>query len=150
MSPEKGPGILAGRQIRFGGLAQHFDITVPASASTKPPIEIVAALEDLHPGSADEPAIPVSAFIAVHRRLRRDRSPATNAFVIRYAMLGACLPKPVACSKAWAICKTLKSWLLRPTIWRPTGSPSGVKPAGTEAAGLPVAEIYQQDFIQSM
>ncbi len=26
----------------------------------------------------------------------------------------------------------------------------GVKPAGTEAAGLPVAEIYQQDFIQSM
>ena len=25
-----------------------------------------------------------------------------------------------------------------------------VKPAGTEAAGFPVAEMYQQDFIQSM
>src|SRR5260370_12842274 len=69
---------------------------------------------------------------------------------IIYAMSGCFLPKPVACSNACAICRTLKSSLLRPTIWTPTGSPSGVKPPGTEAAGLPVAEIYKQDFIQSM
>src|SRR5712692_4846209 len=67
-----------------------------------------------------------------------------------YAMAGCFLPKPVACSNACAICRTLKSSLLRPTICTPTGSPSGVKPPGTEAAGLPVAEMYQQDFIQSM
>jgi hypothetical protein len=30
------------------------------------------------------------------------------------------------------------------------GKPSGVKPPGTEAAGFPVAEMYQQAFIQSM
>src|SRR5438105_624366 len=67
-----------------------------------------------------------------------------------YTMPGRFLPKPVACSNACAICRTLKSSLSRPTICTPTGSPSGVKPPGTEAAGLPVAEIYQQDFIQSM
>src|ERR1700686_5605501 len=67
-----------------------------------------------------------------------------------YGMAGCVLPKPVACSNAWAICRTLKSSLLRPTICTPTGSPSGVKPPGTEAAGLAVAEMYQQDFIQSM
>src|SRR5260370_1500604 len=67
-----------------------------------------------------------------------------------YAMAGCFLPKPVASSNACAICRTLKSCLSRPTICTPTGSPSGVKPPGTEAAGLPVAEIYQQDFIQSI
>src|ERR1700687_6081523 len=67
-----------------------------------------------------------------------------------YAMAGCFLPKPVACSNACAIGRTLKSSLLRPTICTPTGSPSGVNPPGTEAAGLPVAEIYQQDRIQSM
>jgi hypothetical protein len=67
-----------------------------------------------------------------------------------YAILGRFLPKSVACSKACAICSTEKSALLRPTICTPTGSPSGVKPPGTEAAGLPVVEMYQQDFIQSM
>ena len=66
-----------------------------------------------------------------------------------YAIDGRFLMKLVACSKAWASYKT-KSSLFRPTIWMPTGRPSGVKPAGTEAAGFPVAEIYQQDFIQSM
>jgi len=67
-----------------------------------------------------------------------------------YAIAGCFLPKPVACSKACAICSTLKSSLFRPTIWTPTGSPSAVNPPGTEAAGFPVAEIYQHDFIQSM
>src|ERR1700693_2079284 len=67
-----------------------------------------------------------------------------------YTMPGRFLPKPVACSNAKAICSTEKSSLLRPTICTPTGSPSEVNPPGTEAAGLPVAEIYQQDFIQSM
>src|SRR5437016_5223472 len=69
---------------------------------------------------------------------------------ISYPMIGRFLPKPVACSNACAICRTLKSSLLRPTICTPTGSPSGVKPPGTEAAGFPVAETYQQDFIQSI
>src|SRR5262245_58164248 len=67
-----------------------------------------------------------------------------------YTMAGRFLPKPVACSKACAICKTLKSAPARPTICTPTGSPSGVNPPGTEAAGFPTAEMYQQDFIQSM
>src|SRR5579863_5842774 len=56
-------------------------------------------------------------------------------------MAGCFFPKPVACSNAWTICRTLKSCRSRPTICTPTGSPSGVKPPGTEAAGLPVAEI---------
>ena len=75
---------------------------------------------------------------------------ATNEVRVLYAMTGCFLPKPVACSNACAICRTLKSSLSRPTICTPTGSPSGVKPPVTEAAGLPVAEMYQHDFIQSM
>src|SRR5215813_2195034 len=67
-----------------------------------------------------------------------------------YATTGRFLPKPVACSKTCANWRTLKSALSRPTICTPTGSPSDVKPPGTEAAGLPVAEMYQQDFIQSI
>ena len=70
--------------------------------------------------------------------------------VFLYAMAGCLLPKPVACSNACASCRTPKSCLSRPTICTPTGRPSGVKPPGTEAAGFPVAEMYQQDFIQSM
>jgi integrase-like protein len=67
-----------------------------------------------------------------------------------FVMTGCFLPKPVACSNACAICRTLKSSLLRPTICTPTGSRSGVEPPVTEAARLPVAEMYQQDFIQSI
>jgi len=66
------------------------------------------------------------------------------------AMAGRLPAKLVASSNACASWRTLKSCLSRPTIWMPMGNPSGVKPAGTEAAGLPVAEMYQQDFIQSM
>src|SRR5437016_449633 len=67
-----------------------------------------------------------------------------------YTMAGRFLPKSVACSNACAICRTLKSSRVRPTICTPTGSPSGVNPPGTAAAGFPVADTYQQDFIQSM
>ena len=43
-----------------------------------------------------------------------------------------------AVSKAAAACSTARSANRRPTIWSPTGSPAGVKPAGTVAAGWPV------------
>jgi hypothetical protein len=43
-----------------------------------------------------------------------------------------------------------KSSRCRPTIWTPTGSPSPVKPAGTEIAGRNVALIQYADFIQAM
>ena len=36
-----------------------------------------------------------------------------------------------------------------PTSWRPTGQPSGVKPAGTEIAGQPVTVMRYADRIQS-
>jgi hypothetical protein len=43
-----------------------------------------------------------------------------------------------ACSNAAEAWSTVRSAKRRPTIWRPTGRPSGVKPAGTDAAGWPV------------
>jgi hypothetical protein len=51
---------------------------------------------------------------------------------------GLCFQKPVARSKARASWSTPRSSRWRPTIWMPTGSPSGVKPHGTEIAGCPV------------
>ena len=57
------------------------------------------------------------------------------------AIAGRFFPKPVACSNAWAICSTPRSSRYRPTIWMPTGRPSGVKPAGTDAAGRNVVVI---------
>src|SRR4029434_3359195 len=41
-------------------------------------------------------------------------------------------------SKAWAARSTVTSSKRRPTICKPTGSLSAVKPAGTEQAGWPV------------
>src|SRR5580692_8160623 len=46
-----------------------------------------------------------------------------------------------ACSTRYAISRTPRSFPWRPTISMPTGSPSGVCPAGTEAAGHRVALI---------
>src|SRR2546425_964947 len=57
------------------------------------------------------------------------------------ASAGRLRPKPVACSKAWAIRRTPRSSQYRPTIWMPTGNPSEVKPAGTEMAGRKVTVI---------
>jgi hypothetical protein len=64
-------------------------------------------------------------------------------------MGGLLAPTPVACSKACASWRTLKSARERPTICRPTGKPSGVNPAGTETAGQNVTVIQYADFIQS-
>ena len=85
------------------------------------------------------------------RRTRRARVASEEPFPVSfYAIPGRFFPNPVACSNACAICSTLKSSLFRPTISTPTGSPSAVNPPGTDAAGFPVAEMYQHDFIQSM
>ncbi len=50
-------------------------------------------------------------------------------------------PTRVAPSNAWASWSTGTSARCRPTIWIPTGSPSGVNPAGTEIAGCRVVVI---------
>ncbi len=55
--------------------------------------------------------------------------------------VGARRAWPVAASKACATPSSGQSARQRPTSWSPTGSPSGVNPAGTEMAGSPVAEI---------
>ena len=58
--------------------------------------------------------------------------------VIAQSMGGVRWAHGWAFSKAWAARSTVTSSKRRPTIWRPTGSLSAVKPAGTEQAGCPV------------
>src|SRR5438093_13642462 len=74
-------------------------------------------------------------------------SPGARAF---QASGGRLRPQPVACSNAYASCRTPRSSPRRPAIWTPTGRPSAVKPAGTEIAGSNVALIQYADFIHAM
>jgi len=56
---------------------------------------------------------------------------------------------PPAPSKAAAISSNRRSWPCAATSWTPTGSPSTVRPAGTEIAGQPVAVMRYAERIQS-
>src|ERR1022692_1165936 len=137
------------------GLRVRAISAVPPGCALRP--SAVAALADGRRSGGFTPKATVAArhvngriASAISDREQRLPRGCYERVCLTYARAGCFLPKPVACSKACAICKMLKSALWRPTTCTPTGSPSGVKPPGTEAAGLPVAEIYQQDFIQSM
>ena len=62
-------------------------------------------------------------------------------------MAGCFFPNPVACSNACASsAEPAKSSFLRPTIWTPIRKSFWVNPAGTEAAGLPVARDLPAGF----
>src|SRR3954451_3846609 len=93
---------------------------------------------------------PQQQLMLTLRTLRESQTEDVSVFGCYEAIGGRLLPNLGACSNECAICRTPKSSRLRPTICNPTGNPSGVNPQGTEAAGFPVAEIYQQDFIQSI
>ena len=69
---------------------------------------------------SDRPTVSLRAQIAIGGRRSEDR---------------------VLCSSAQASSSTPRSAPRRPTICRPIGNPSAVKPAGTEIAGRPVQEI---------
>src|ERR1022692_5252420 len=65
---------------------------------------------------------------------------------LTYARAGCFLPKPVACSKACAICKTLKSALWRPTTCTPRGGCLGVGGFGGGGGGLGVGGVLWGGF----
>jgi hypothetical protein len=61
------------------------------------------------------------------------------------------LPKPGRLLKCISHLQHAEVLLIAPHNLYPDRKPlSAVKPAGTDAAGFPVIEMYQQAFIQSM